>query len=321
LQLPDEEVHEEEEEMADDTEKNEEEIEKNEDDTGIAEDDSDKTRSNKKKPKTGKSTANRPKTAAVLSPQELQYQRENRQSFLLMHHKYCMKLGSLPDVCPEVVGEPAFLREFRMRTKKAALAALLPVKEEQFDDPDLYLEEDEYERELRLQEEARLQKEREAAEAEQRRLALENPRELQEKRHLFEDRKRRSEKIRKEILLLNGKIVDTSHTEQFIARNIRLRSEEIVKMENSVVKPLQNMFQDLEKMELPGKFLPELKEDIEKLLATMAEVCTAEVPSPPTESNDHSIAGSSVGGQSHHKQRTPSITPSVDSKASKASKR
>ncbi len=282
-------------------------------------DESDKTLSysSKKRQKSGK--LNRPKTATMLTPQQLQHQRQNRQSFLLMHHKYCMKLGALPDVCPEIVGEAAFLREFRTRTKHAALAKLLPVKEEDFDDPNLYLEEDEYERELRLKEELRLQRERDAAEAELRRLAMENPRELQEKRHLFEDRKRRFEKLRKEILILNAKINDNSHTEQFIARNIRLRNEEIVKAENSVVKPLQNLLADLQKMELPGQFLPELIQDVEKLLEATEIVCSADVPPPIHHEDDHSVGGSSVGGGSKH--RNPSITPSVDSRASKASKR
>lgn len=189
-----------------------------------------------------------------------------QESFLLMHHKYCMKLGALPDVIPEAIGEPAYLREFRVNTRVHQLKLLIPETVDDFDDPNLYIEETEDEKEARRQEELRLQREREAAEEAARKLEIENPPELRNKRAYIEDRKKKYEKMKKEIHQLNEKVMDTSHNENYINRNKRLRKEAFVKAKKSVQRPLELTLEELRKMEIPGNFLPALIKEVEELL-------------------------------------------------------
>ncbi len=189
---------------------------------------------------------------------------ESKGSFLLLHHKHCMKLGRLQDISPPLSQEPAWLRKFRSTSRLAVLARLTPPKKELFVEEEAPEdEEDEEERRYRLQQE---QYARERAEKEQRRIALENPPALQELRERFGGLKKRFGKMEKEITDLLNKINDTSHTEQFIARNVRLKNEQVAKLFKTVRDPLIELRTEGEALELSGEFIESFFKEIDKIL-------------------------------------------------------
>jgi hypothetical protein len=185
-------------------------------------------------------------------------------SFLLLHHKYCMKLGKLPDIYPPVIQEPAWLRTFRDTSREAVLRRLAPpVKPEYEAEVEVEDVEDETERKYRLQQEG-YARDREIARL--RKLAIDNPPALKELMQQLREKKKRYNKFQKEIEELNAKIADTSHTEQFIARNVRLRDEQVDKLNATVAKQLIALREEGDGLSLMGEYIEEYHAEINRLL-------------------------------------------------------
>ncbi len=189
---------------------------------------------------------------------------DSKGSFLLLHHKYCMKLGKLPDVHTPFVQEPAYLRKFRETSRTAVIAKLTPPPKDTFQvEVEVVDVEDAEERAYRLQQEAIAA---ERAEKEKQRLAIENPPILQNLRVEFNEKKKKFHKMEKEITDYLNKINDTSHTEQFIARNVRLKNELVVKLFATVRDPLEELKQKGVQLSLQGEFIESFYRDIDKVL-------------------------------------------------------
>jgi len=183
-------------------------------------------------------------------------------SFLLMHQKYCMKLGELAPVLPAVEDEPAYLREFRGTTRNVALELLLPKKESDLMKED-HISEDEEEVEARRRaEEERLRRAAEEAEN----LLKNNPKSLQKIREQFDSRCRKFDRISRDLVDYTEKVLDKSHTEQFIARNTRLRMETIDRLRSMVVEPVQRLDLQARALNLTGEFISDLLNEITSIL-------------------------------------------------------
>lgn len=203
--------------------------------------------------------------------------RRSHSSFLLMHQRYCMKLGELPEVIPIISDEPAYLREFRNSSRLAALDKLLPKKAAPVptavvhEKDVLLLEDEEEEAYLRSVHEAKIR----AEEEEKLRMLQLNPIALQALRDVFDNKiKRKFDKFLKEINDLTEKIQDASHTEQFIARNERLRLQQIAKMVRQIEVPVQLLANEVKAlraavgtttMVIEGPYMTSLIQDIEEL--------------------------------------------------------
>eukprot|EP01040_Poterioochromonas_malhamensis_P014098 gene14098-15584_t len=206
------------------------------------------------------------------------------QSFLLMHHKYCMKLGELPQISLEIMPEEAYLRQFRQETRQAVLKKLIPEFQPDYDD-NAPLDEIIDEEELRLQQ-LREKLERERLEAERERLLRENPPILQEYRQQFIERIKRYERYMKDVSEYTEKILDTSHTEQFIARNMRLKRETIIKIQKNIYAPYRSLLDRVNELELPGDFQPQLVKEIGDTLSIIDKL---------VEDNEDLLINSSLG--------------------------
>jgi hypothetical protein len=206
-------------------------------------------------------------------------------SFLLMHQKFCMKLGELPPITPEVSGEQGYLREFRSCSRIVALEKLLPKRKTELQKED-ELSEDEEDAENKRREEEERQR---AAAEEAARLAQSNPPALRALKEQLPSRVKKLERLRKDIAEYTERAQDKSHTEQFNARNLRLRNEAIEKLRATVQVHLEKIEQQARALNLEGPF-------IEDLLATVADlqqqcaVASADLavvvsapPSPPPE--------------------------------------
>ncbi|RYH13683.1 hypothetical protein EON65_35050 [archaeon] len=190
-----------------------------------------------------------------------------RQSFLLLHHRYCMRLGALPEVQLEVIPEPGYLREFRKTTRVEILKRFNP--DRYFEDDILLAEYDEEEIEQKRLQALKLQLQEEE---EKRILALQNPAELQEKRKLYEEKKRRLDKIKKDLLEAAAKAADTSRAEQYVARNKRIKNELLDKIEKQLYPSILELHRQVGVMSLPGEFLPSLLRDVHGLMKSAEEV-------------------------------------------------
>lgn len=189
-------------------------------------------------------------------------------SFLLMHQKFCMKLGELTPLLPVLADEPAYLREFRGTSRAAALDLLLPKKDAELMKED-ELSDDEEETAQRKQEEeeaARLAAE-EAA-----RLQRDNPKELQALQEQLDSRMRKLERISKDIIAYTDKALDKSHTEHFIARNTRLRAENIEKLDNMVTTPVTALLAQAQALHLTGEYIDQLVAQATAVLAQCTEL-------------------------------------------------
>lgn len=181
-------------------------------------------------------------------------------SFLLMHQKYCMRLGALQEVAPLVEDQPAYLRQFRQHSKLAALQRLMPQRAAQvFEEEAGDVSEDDEEKEHRRQQrEGRRRRQREEAEW----LRAQNPAALQELAQQLAARRKRLEHLQKEIRDLDRKISDCSHTDQFIARNVRLKGERVEKLRKQVQQPIAMIEEEAAALQLQGPFIEALQRDV-----------------------------------------------------------
>jgi hypothetical protein len=209
------------------------------------------------------------------------------RSFLLMHHKYCMKLGELPEIALEKVQEEAWLREFRKETRLTILKKYIPDYQPDYDDyaPLEDIVDDEELLKQQLAEKA----EKERQEKERQRLLLENPMILQELRERFNDKKKRYDRYYKDIQDYTEKINDKSHTEQFIARNSRLRNEILEKLKINIQIPYSELMEELEKLEIPGEFYQNLVKEVSDVLNEI-DIMIKDY-SPPGEKESDEVSG------------------------------
>jgi hypothetical protein len=180
-------------------------------------------------------------------------------SFLLMHQKYCMKLGDLPPILSIIEDEPAYLREFRLTSQYKSLEILLPKNNKKiFYEEELSEDEEEKENKRKLLEEkARL------LALEEARILRENPFSLRELRIQLNLKLKRLEKIKKDIFEFNEKISDNSRTLQYIARNVRLRNEALELMKIQVELPIDKIEHDGLELQLTGEFINMFIKDIQ----------------------------------------------------------
>jgi len=185
--------------------------------------------------------------------------KNNVISFLLMHQKYCMKLGDLPPILSIIEDEPAYLREFRLTSQQKSLELLLPKpKKIIFDDEEL--SEDEEEKEIKrklLEEKNRL------LALEEARILRENPFTLRELRKQLNLKLKRLEKIKKDMKEFNNNINDNTRTQQYIARNIRLRNEALELMKVQIDQPISKIEQEGKELQLTGEFINLFIRDIQ----------------------------------------------------------
>jgi hypothetical protein len=194
-------------------------------------------------------------------------------SFLLMHQKYCMKLGELAPIVPVIDDEPAYLRQFRATSRNAALELLLPKKVS-----DLMKEDHVSEDEEEIAERKRLEAERLRLAAEEaERLQRDNPASLRALQEQLDSRLRRFDRIAKDITEYTEKVLDKSHTDQFIARNTRLRTETIEKLRANVVLPLQELDKKARALNLTGEFITKFTDTVAEVLQK-CELMSSEDP-------------------------------------------
>ena len=183
-------------------------------------------------------------------------------SFLLMHHKYCLRLGKLQPINPVIVSEPAYLRQFRNTTRNAILEMLQPgggieeiklLEDEMDDDED---EEEKLQRELALK----------LLAEEELRIKRENPEELKIIRKNFIEKKKKVDKMLKDIDIYREKSNDISSTEMFRGRNKRLLNEEITKLTTSVKPSLEKLKREAAKLSLIGQYIESFNNDVDSLI-------------------------------------------------------
>ena len=209
-------------------------------------------------------------------------------SFLLMHQKFCMKLGELPPVVPVVADEPAYLREFRTTSRTVALDKLLPKKSAHLLKEDELSEDEEDAENRRLMEEESAR----AAAEEAARLLRDNPPALRELQEKLEFRSKKFDRLGRDIVEYTDKALDKSHTDQFIARNTRLRSETIAKLQNQVLEPVQALLHEARALHLSGEFIESFTGKADALLQRGALLCVdlddyvAAPPPPPNAAED-----------------------------------
>lgn len=237
--------------------------------------------------------------------------------FLNMHRRFCLRLGKLPEIIPEIVQEPFYLRELRdtglfvylyglpvcINTTYSlpyppylplysavgrikALETLLPTANEiELVDEDGHTIEEEDEDE---NEEARLA--REKAE----RLKLENPEELQMVQVYIDVEMKKKEKYKKNILKCQALIEEGGHSDMYIARQERLKHEEIDKFKK-IERILQRESKKLIELDLQGEFVKKAKNDLDiiqkdiDLLRVLdsIEVYSEQYDQMMIESNEH----------------------------------
>eukprot|EP01036_Dinobryon_divergens_P029183 gene29183-38249_t len=190
-------------------------------------------------------------------------------SFMLMHHKYCLRLGSLKPIKLELVQEPAYLRQFRATTRLAAIAKFSRKKEAaaltSVEDDDGDESEDEEEKAAAEAERLRLEEER-------LRMERENPPALVDMRSTFDQCYKKYHKLLKEAKLLQRKIEDPGHTDQFVARNQRLQQESLEKIAKVVRNPIQRIQTEALALGITGNPIQSLLTDVDKLLVKTAKV-------------------------------------------------
>lgn len=184
-------------------------------------------------------------------------------SFLLMHRRYCLRLGRLPEVVQTIVTEPAFLRELRATGRSAAIIRASKIYEKSFEkkpgddddaDQDLIDEEALEEAERRRQaEEMRLLQLRIEEELRDRQ-RLENPPELQNISVQVASLLRKAIKYERQILEHQTYLdAGSTHTEQFNARMLRLRDEGIEKLTHNIERKLNKFNEEIVGLALEGQ--------------------------------------------------------------------
>lgn len=166
-------------------------------------------------------------------------------SFLLMHRRYCLKLGKIRVTPPQLVQESAYLRLLRMTGRAAAMERLMPkpppkVEVKADDDGDSVDEEELFQQEL----------ERKRAEEERQRRLLECPPELEHIIETIKKMEKKLEKHKKEVFDAQGRLDEGGHSDTYTVRIERLKSEEINKMRKQLIDPLVAFNADIDAMNL-----------------------------------------------------------------------
>lgn len=145
-------------------------------------------------------------------------------SFLLMHRRYCLKLGGMVKIEPVVIPEPGYLRILRMTGRSAALDRLTPNLDAANNKANK--EEDVIDEEALYQERMRLEREQEE---EERRLR-ECPPELEDQLYKMERNLHKYQKIFKELKKTQLKLDETGHSDTYYERERRIKDDVIEKV-------------------------------------------------------------------------------------------
>ena len=159
-------------------------------------------------------------------------------SYLLIHRRFCLKLALLKKVDVQVMIAPAYLRELRS-TGQAAALAMLAAETKVEEEGDMEEDEDsEDEEERRYNEEMRLLREKKEYDA----MMKENPPDLQHQIRVFDNKvEKKFRKIKSEALDLQSRIDEPGHSDQFVDRQERLKSECTKKLQEIVVDVCTNL--------------------------------------------------------------------------------
>lgn len=176
--------------------------------------------------------------------------------FLLMHRKFCLRLGKLPECVPEIVQEPAYLRELRDTGRLKAVELLVP-NENNVDIIDLDGGDVE-------EEEEEVETEEERAEREEReKYARECPPELQELQVHVDVLQKKKDKVRKDVLKFQSNIDDPGHSDMYVQRNERLKLESLQKFVK-IDRELAKLHARVSDMGLVGSYAAKTLEDIRR---------------------------------------------------------
>lgn len=146
-------------------------------------------------------------------------------SFLLVHRRYCLQLGSMPKFNPIIVPEPGYIRELKLTGRAAALERLIPQaeirEEESISDSEEEVDEEELERQ-------RLLREKEIEEM--NRKLRECPPALQALMKATAKAHKKYVHARKEIIEYQQKLDEKGHADNYYVRLQRLKGEAIEKL-------------------------------------------------------------------------------------------
>ena len=184
--------------------------------------------------------------------------------FLLMHRKFCLRLGKLPECSPEIVQEPAYLRELRDTGRLKAIERLVPHE----NNADIInLDEDIHE-----EEEEEVETEEERAEREEKeRYARECPPELQELQVHVDVLHKKKDKQRKDVLKYQSNIDEPGHSDMYVSRNERLKAESLQKCVK-IDRELGKLHARVVDMALEGSYAAKTLTDIERIRQDIANM-------------------------------------------------
>jgi hypothetical protein len=176
-------------------------------------------------------------------------------SFLLMHRRYCLKLGGMVKVEPVVIPEPGYLRILRMTGRFSALERLTPNLDAANDKK--HLEEDVIDEEALYQERMRLEREQEE---EERRLR-ECPPELEDQLYNMERNLHKYNKIFKELKKIQLKLDDNGHSDTYYVRERRIKGDVIEKLKR-IKDNLETNLNHIVELNIYGKVSSDANEEL-----------------------------------------------------------
>lgn len=170
-------------------------------------------------------------------------------SFLLMHRHHCLHLPLLRSLHKETVLEPGYLRELRATGWGHAMSILGPLIYAKMHPPEDVEEEEE---EVEDEDEARYEAERRRREEEAERIKhlKECPSELERLLHALQNRLKKFEKLKKEIMEHQHNLDEPGHTDQYEARQRRLRDEALEKLAEAVRQPGEVLLRKIVSLDL-----------------------------------------------------------------------
>ena len=173
---------------------------------------------------------------------------DHEGSFLLMHRRFCLKLGKMVQISPYIAPQPGYLNELKLSGRIAALEKLNPHEKDEYTEE--VEEDDDVEEQLRLQEEE-LRKQREAEEY--RRKIIERPPEFDDLCDSLDKYEVKYNKIKKDIITQQHKLEEKGHSDNYYERLNRLKDEDMQKLENKIGRNISKIQLKVAELALPGK--------------------------------------------------------------------
>lgn len=170
-------------------------------------------------------------------------------SFLLMHRRFCLRLGKLLPYNLPIAQEAGYVKELHNTGREHALSVLFTHSLEPEileEDSDMNSDGDENSKSLEEMNRLRIQEQEEM----EKRLK-EVPLELEKLSKLYRQKCKRYEHLRKEIIEYQDKLDATGHNEKYTVRNERLKMELIEKVMKGVHVPLLDIQKAVLDLKLP----------------------------------------------------------------------